>query len=507
MLDFIDRSFPSDDLLFFSANAGGDALERASITAQWVAHPSLKFVYESDWMPLHFWLMGILALLLRNAELSSRLLSLLCGVASLWFVWKIARMIYTETAANFSLLVFAFYTLHIGYSTTSSSEVPYLFFVLAGLLCFLNYERSLNGRWLALSGVWFTLGAAIRPEAWLIILGMGLILLGTPRRIANRTFWRSEHLSSLALFIASAGFWPLVWMGFWWVKYKNPLFFLAQNHGRVLQELAGYPTSALYRAAFFPGVLLLTISPLGLTGALTALWLAIRRSRGRQIVALLLIVGIMQLSEIATGGLATRARYTITLGTLLTILSGYGLEHIGRRHLSNTTRAFSSLIVVVLVINLGAVLVLSEMRWRFSEKFASISPRLRFARYITDLGNALRPRLGPADALVIDNYNEEPNEVAEVAGLPLLHGSRVFDAAAKHQDLRTELGSFIDTKHPRYLVYSDKGLLRRVLDFPSGCPLKPVIDGDLEFRCVFANEIYVLYEIHYRSLANPIGVG
>ena len=483
-------------ILFFllSDNNGTDALARVALTADWIAHPKLQFVY-GDWLPLHFWLMGGLAVILGNIEFACRLLSLVTGVASLWFVWKIARGNFSENAANFSLLVFALYSIHIGYSTTSSSEAPYLLFELSGLLCFFIYERSGLLRWLILSGICLTAGAAIRYEAWVLMFAVGLVLLGPPWKIAQRSFWEPKHLSACALFGATAGSWPIFWMSYSWLRWKQPLHFVVMNHVNVANTLAANPTSDLYRIAIFPSALLLTLSPLAFAAAFYALWLAVREPPGRQIACLVVILALVQFYQINSGGVMAFARYTITLGTLLAILSGYGFEQAALRWSLLRVRLFNTVVVAVLVLNVTGILMLSEMHWRFTEKFGSVSPRVRFPHYIKDLGDNLRGRMGPADALIIDNYNVQSNIVAAAAGLPIMT-DRVFMVSAEDpSSLRSHLRTFVETKHPKYLVYSDRGTLHPYLPLPTGCVSIPVTRLGMEFRCVFSNEVYSLYEV------------
>ncbi|MGA8213699.1 MAG: glycosyltransferase family 39 protein [Candidatus Sulfotelmatobacter sp.] len=486
-------------VVFFlvSANAGGDALERAALAARWVRHPVFGAVLNDAWLPLHVSLEGGLALLLGNVELASRLLSLLAGAASVWLVWKIARLLYGETAAYLSLLVFAFYSLHIGYSTTSSSEAPYLFCVLAGLDCFFNFQQTGRMKWLALSGICLTLGAAIRYESWVIIFGVGLVLFVSALGSLPDRFSRMRDLQSLLIFGLTAGAWPAFWMAFSWLKWRNPLYQVEATRSLVAQTVKSFPHSPFYLLAFTPGVLFLTLSPLAFAGAFYGLWSAIRRRPGHQFVGIVAAFALVQLYQVVSGGQLALARYSITLGTLLAVASGYGLEQIARRFSLQSGCTFYAVVTVVLLLNLGTILVLSESRWRFSDKFSSISPRLRFSRHIQDVGTELRRRLAPGDALAIDNYNVESNEVAEVAGLPLQTGDRVFDAALSRQDLPSDLWNFIALKRPKYLVYSEHGVLRPILPLPSGCSATPVIRGEMEFACLFANDIYSLYEIHY----------
>jgi hypothetical protein len=248
-----------------------------------------------------------------------------------------------------------------------------------------------------------------------------------------------------------------------------------------------------------PGVLFLTLAPVGFLGAMYALGLTTRSRVGRQLAAVIATLALVQLYQVVSGGQAAFARYSISLGTLLAITSGYGLDCITRRFPPRYLRASRIVVVATLVLNLGVILALSEARWRFSDKFASISPRLRFTRHVEGVGAELRRRMGPTDAVVIDNYNVESNQVAAVAGFPLLANDRVLDASADRSDLRSDFWNFVATKHPKYFVYSDRGVLRPLLPLSSGCPPSPMTREGMEFQCRYANDTYTLYQVSYSA--------
>jgi len=98
------------------------------------------------------------------------------------------------------------------------------------------------------------------------------------------------------------------------------------------------------------------------------------------------------------------------------------------------------------------------------------------------------------DAVVIDNYNEESNVVAQAAGMPLITGDRAFKANTAYDQT---VDQYIAIRKPRFVVYSDQGTLRRSLNLPAGCG-NARIDG-MEYQCTFANPIYRIYQ-----LAEPV---
>src|SRR5215204_6259960 len=97
---------------FLSQDAGGDALARARITANWLQNFHLEFHFDV-WLPLHFWMMAALSTVLGNVELSCRLLSLVLGIASIPFVWALTREVGGHGPAIFSTILFVFYSVHI----------------------------------------------------------------------------------------------------------------------------------------------------------------------------------------------------------------------------------------------------------------------------------------------------------------------------------------------------------------------------------------------------------
>jgi len=477
---------------FLGENNGGDALARAAMTAEWLQHPG-SWLHSEPWLPIHFWLMAGMSVMLGDPALGARALSLLLGIASLGILWALAREVYGRSAATFSLLVFGLYSLHIGYSTTSSSEVPYLFFMLAGLLGFFIYRRSGSFSALGLGAAALGISAGIRYEAWLCIFAVFLILLFMPSQDVGERFWRVGHFQEVFLFGAVAGIWPSFWMIYQWKTFAMPLYGVTMNYGWVAEQIAIENRSMLYRLALSPGVILFSLSLPIVAASFYGLALGLRDRPGREFVLILLLMGAVFNYQIVTGGLLPLARYTITLGTFFAIASGHGLERIRRLLSQRRARQFWAAIGVLLVLNLGAILALSEVRNPFNDKFGAISPRLRFPQRIEELHQYLKRRLEPGDAVVIDDYNVESNIIAAAIGLPLL-GDRAFLAASRPV---SELSEYMKRRHPRYLVYSDRGVLHTSLPLAEKCSESPTNLKGMKFRCLFENDIYRVYDVNY----------
>jgi dolichyl-phosphate-mannose-protein mannosyltransferase len=485
-------------IFFFplSSNAGGDAQARATRTALWLAHPERGLNY-APWLPLHFVMMGALGRILGHAELATRLFSLLCGVGTLVPFYYLTKGLFGELAAALSLLVLAFDSLQIGYSTASSSEAPYVFFVLTGLAFFFAYLRSPRLPYLAGSGLALTCAAGMRWEPWSIIFVLSLVLIAHELRLVSQGKVKAQALIPVMIFCVTAGLFPVVWMVWKWRSGISPFFYVTYNPVWVKEQLAAVPHSLLYRALLPPGTLLLTLSVVGILGALMGLWASLKYKKGRLFCALAIFLAALQFYQILTGGVMSFARYTIGIGVFFAVISGFGLADIATRLGSGSVPARSILGVIgaVVALNFAGIVILSIVRSPVREKFRSISPLLQFSDSIEEVANFLRPRLGPDSRIIIDNFDDQSQAIAVEAGLPLLAEDQDKAFFATHRV--SEVGNYLEKMRPKYIVYSPKGALREYLSLPDRCEGAVVSTSGLNTRCVFHNDIYVVYELAY----------
>jgi hypothetical protein len=464
---------------FLSENSSGDALSRLALTAGWLQHPNLKFHFDV-WLPVHFWLMGALSLLTGDVSLGGRLLSLLLGIASIPAFWVLAEELDGIETAVYASLLFTFYSLQIAYSATSSCDGPYLFFVLIGLAGFFGWRRSGGNFLLCLSAISLTLGSGIRYEAWIIIFALDLILL-------YRKQWKA-----FGLFAVVSGLFPGFWMIYEWRTRGNPLYAPALNSSWVAQDLSFSGSSLNYRLLLHPGVILLTLSPLVLIGVLACVRYIVRQ-KGLlgEFAFIVCFFTVLQMYQIASGGVMAFARYTLTLGTMAALLAGVGLR---RMQLNK------KLVAGVMLANLAALLILSFLPNPFINKFRSVSPVLRFVPYVHSTGDFLKTHLTNSDAVVIDSYNYETNQLADLAGMSLLEQERAFEipdqlGREQQREKFAQLIPYLRSRHPRYIVYANRGQLAAYLPLPADCSSTQV-EG-VALCCVFHNEVYQIYELHY----------
>jgi 4-amino-4-deoxy-L-arabinose transferase-like glycosyltransferase len=465
---------------FLSENAGGDALSRAFLTARWLQHPTRDLHFDV-WLPIHFWLMAVPSVIVGDVELGSRLLSLVLGILSVGLVWLLTKELDGRGSAVFSTIIFAFYSLHIAYSTTSSSDAPYIFFVLGGLALFFRARQTEEIWALCLGGISLTLGAGIRYEAWIFIAGLNAILL------LRRRF------KSLVFFLLTSGAWPVFWMIYEWITRGHPLYSPKLNYSWVANDLNFYGTSLTYRLLLPPGVIFITLTPIAILGALLALR-QVWRKKGllMEFLFVAIFFTAIQFYQIAMGGTMSYARYTLTLGTMVAVLAGIGLYH--------SFPKWAVVVAALMLINVVGLFLLATINNPYTNKIRSVAPVLHFTTYLEETGKYLKDNMKDSDAVVLDEFNYETNQIAAVAGMPLLGSERVFvipdrTDPEKQRKKLAELFPYLQTRRPSYLVYAREGELRQVLPFPTECSSKQV--GETRFVCVFQNDHYQIYKIEY----------
>jgi 4-amino-4-deoxy-L-arabinose transferase-like glycosyltransferase len=481
---------------FFSANSGGDAGARVRLTAQWLQSPDWKIVFGGTYLPGHFWLIGLFNVLCRNVLIAGRGLSLVLGIASIVVVWRLALALYGARAAMFSAAVFSFFTLHIGYSTTSSSEVPYLFFtLLAMLLFYLATSNEEASTWyLALSGISLSVAESIRYEAWIVFAALGMSLVVWVLFHPVHRWYERRQIQKVAVFGVTAGAWPAFMLSYSWRAFGDPLYLVTLNHSRVAAGLAENPRPMIVQLAVFPTALLISLSPIAFLVAVYGLYRSFSSWQTASFAVATLFFGAIQFYQILTHGLLANARYSLSLGVFLAVAAGFGFDKLMAGWTASRARMGQVFLVLFLCGSAALVLAVSEIPNAYADKFAAVAPRLRYVSRIAAVARYLRGHMAPNDSVLIDNYNVESNIIADAAGLPLVRTPHVYLEGLKNNGTARD---YLQTAHPRFQVYARDGTLRNWLKLPDSCDEDDEVDG-IRFRCSLANQEYRVYELTYR---------
>lgn len=483
---------------FLSDNNGGDAVARAGSVAIWMQHTTFQ-PPEAQWGPIYFYLAAPVAWLLRDAELATRLLSLVAGTGLLWVIYHIGLLLGGEESARLSSLIAGLSGLAIGYSTTSSSESLYLFFLLGGIWGWLEYLRNERTMALVLGALSLAVSSGIRFETWIFLPALALFLLSPPLDLFRADFWASRKLRAILLFCLLGGSWAILWSAYSWYQHGDP-FFAIHFNAEFVHETAAQQRSAgreapsiYYELALPSGVLFLSLSPFVCMGAVYGIVVSAgQRLARRYMIVTMFFLGVFHLQVFRQATIAL-GRYTLSAVLLFALLAGLGLTAYKRRLSANMSRVFSALVLTTMILTQADILILSEARTWISDRMASLSPRLRYPHYLSDLSDQLRGRWNKDGSIVIDDYNGEANIVAHALGLPLITPDRVL---LVRPQVAQEVRPFLETRHPKYMIYSDHGMIQQALRMPGGCSAGELQPGIL-FRCRYANDVYRVYELSY----------
>ena len=449
-------------------NNGTDAWARYLIAKAWLEHPTRL---PSDvWLPLHFWLLGA-ALWVWDSESSARFLTALLGAATILPYWGILRRIFDSRTAWWSSVLFALFGFHIAYSVTTSSEAPTIFFLALGLYSWVRFYQEAAWYWVGLSGICFSAASLCRVEPWLYlpVLTVALLIFSgdTVGRPSARSWSRSIPFAVLAG--AGAGGWIMYSL----VKWRQPL--AVANRSAFQSAHFSIQQGLFSRIIAVPGALFVTLSPLVLGLILLGLCGMSRERRKLVIIPALLAAVLIAFNLfVSVTENLTMARYTLMYSWLLIPYGFYALRFFsGRWHRLESRKSFWGTIIFFLVWQAGIIAGAAYGPSKIADKLSSVSPMLPLEVELRDLVHWLDRNRSPQDAVILDHFNYGATDVIRYAGIPAAEYYRVpevMDVTA----VQTELGEFLATRHPRFLVYSPEGLLRDIWLVPDS---RPILDN------------------------------
>jgi hypothetical protein len=210
-------------LLFpFAENKHGDAPMRALIAERMVLDPASAADPRTycQFGPLHTALMRPFVAADRYAPRSTRVLSLLAGIAVFFPFLAFAERLVGRPRAALAAFALAVSPLHLQASTTASSEALYLLLFVAALERLLAGLEGGRARDFAFAGLLASLAAVTRYDAWLAL----------PLLVVAAAALRPEGLRApflkLGLFSAAAALCPVLWLA-WGARVGGDAFFFA----------------------------------------------------------------------------------------------------------------------------------------------------------------------------------------------------------------------------------------------------------------------------------------
>lgn len=437
-----------------------DAWSRYLGAESWLRNPGrLPNATSSDaWLPLHFWLLGIV-LWIAKTELAARVFTALLGSLTLLFCWGIWKRAFDLEVAFFSTLLLALFGFHIAFSVTTSSEVPTICSLAAGVYGWTRYSTEGGWRWLVLAGAAFGAASLCRFESWLypVVLTPALADFSAPwPAVLSWRAWRRAVPFGL---VTALG--PVAWLVFSFVKWGDAL---ELPHRTAWLNLHFRPTilrhSLDFRLATVPVSLVISLSPLVIgLAAFGLLRTFASASRVKRSLAVLVLTLLAFNCWSAVKFEATQARYTLTYSWLLIPFAFDSLRWMaGRWRWAARPAAWAGCVAFLLLWQIAIILGASRAPSSIADHLRVISPAVPLPRELQNLIDWLRNNVSPHEAVVLDDFNWESQTVVRFSPLD---PSRTFQITpedyADADLLRQQLDDFIQRYHPQLLVCSPYG--------------------------------------------------
>ncbi len=379
----------------FAENVAGDAVVRSWLAHAWLEHPRLigsSLQGCLQFGPLHFPLIALVEWLIGNAHLAGRLLSLIVGTVSALPLFSLTRRVFSVRAAWWAVAVFALWPLRIQTSTTAASEALSGLCVLSALAFLAKSFEGQERQWCLLSGLCFTLGAAVRYDVWLWLPLIALLVWKE-----SRSFGRA-----LGFGVVAASF-PVAWLLGHLVDTGDalyPLHVVNDYHRAWFQsELSiwGEPRYRVIVLLFWPITALVTFTPLATGAGVVGLaqgW----RSTARWLVVVTVVPALaMSLRGVLLSSFVPLSRFTMKELSVFVVFIGAGLATLEarRRWLAITTLA-------LLVVSVPAIDAAATHDWSWAGSFQAISAVSRNDRDVRVMARLLRDRGPDASLLVVE---------------------------------------------------------------------------------------------------------
>ncbi len=189
-----------------------NAYDRGIFVQNWMQ--DFRLVPDVSYGPVHFYLVGAVMLILPDPVLAPRLLALFCSVVVFLLIYKLTRRLYGPWEAVVAGLLATLHPHGVRLSVVGLEMMPYAM-ILIGAFLALHYFWTSDSKfgWAALAGLLFTLAAATRFEAWIVLPVVCIAALIKE--------WKSG-----LVFCLTASIFPAAWMGYHFHLYGEPFHFL-----------------------------------------------------------------------------------------------------------------------------------------------------------------------------------------------------------------------------------------------------------------------------------------
>jgi 4-amino-4-deoxy-L-arabinose transferase-like glycosyltransferase len=161
-------------LLPFAQTVDADAVTRTFLSEDWLNNPA--WITNSDWGPFHFYLTGAMLAMWNNPIYAPIVLNIILSAFTLLPFYYFVKREFNSTGAFVASFFLAISPIIFRNSLMNMSETPYLLFITLTLNFLSKGFKENRVSNFILAGLFITIAAGFRFEAWFFILLMSIII-------------------------------------------------------------------------------------------------------------------------------------------------------------------------------------------------------------------------------------------------------------------------------------------------------------------------------------------
>jgi hypothetical protein len=322
--------------LFFFENYDADAYSRIYIAQLFVDHPI--FFTEGIWAPLHYYFTALSLWIIPDQVYGPAIFHVLVGSLSVIPLYKLVMTIFkNKHAAIITALMVVLAPVVFRNSYHALSGGPALFLIAWAMFHVVKIQFD-DGTWknALWAGLFMTLAAGMRYEAWMFMAFFALIIAAT-------------NLKKAFIFSAVAGIFPLFWMIGNYQAHGDPFYFLegARIWNQVMEGNNDVlnPSILASRRLFFSYSLMLNLLPWVVLPAIVFPILAVKNKQ-------------------------VNWRFLLWLGVALIVLIVFTIKAVAGTLF--TQHRFTGLLILLFAPLVASIFSVGSKRWLFPAGLASI---------------------------------------------------------------------------------------------------------------------------------------
>lgn len=253
--------------------------------------------------PLTYWLIALSSAIFGLTEFAIRFPIVLLAIGSIWYTYKIGRLLYGDKGGVYSLVMMAFSVQLLAVKQYASPETPLTFFFTLTMYGFLKAYISRNNKYLWLSYIALGLTVLTKGFPYIIVIGgiIGLYTLIT-NSLDWKEIWRDVKFLKLPIGIPLVVLIGLSWVIFMYLKDGQDFWevYYRETFGRALSRT---PNGSPF---FYLEVISWSILPYSLVFFYACFWWLLNRKDWQRIAfPLCWVVVMFVIFTIAKGKIPT----------------------------------------------------------------------------------------------------------------------------------------------------------------------------------------------------------